>query len=311
MKIQGFIKGGSKFKLPMIFARPRTMTFADYQLLTEEQKQGDIIIKNYPVPEESDYVEVVADGQKTWGQLIVELTDDIVGTKITNKSKIELKYSDHTEIFSIVRAVSSNYLNFVCPYMHTSSGTMVNSMISTSPTLNSNLFKINDAGTITDKTSDTPTSGIKITLYYNKTQTLELGTLAENCMMPDGVTSVVEQINSVESDLTSIMAVGSTNTTGSAIAGGTFFYLNGTLVRAKTTIASNDTFTLNTNYELVTAGALNSIISLLGAKVDFNDGMGAAPYSLTFHPDNDSNYGLYISTIDGHAYQISGCTKRW
>lgn len=61
----------------------------------------------------------------------------------------------------------------------------------------------------------------------------------------------------VKTDLTNILASGATNTTESTINAGTYFYLDGVLVRAKADIATNATFTLNTNYEVVTAGALN------------------------------------------------------
>lgn len=60
--------------------------------------------------------------------------------------------------------------------------------------------------------------------------------------------------------LTSIIATGTTNTTGATIAKGTYFYLNGTLVQAKADIASGATFTSGTNYEVVTAGGLNAIV---------------------------------------------------
>lgn len=74
-----------------------------------------------------------------------------------------------------------------------------------------------------------------------------------------------------QTDLTSIIATGSTNATGSTIASGTYFYLNGTLVRAKANIASGATFT-SSNYEAVTAGGLNELkaaINIVGAKVPF------------------------------------------
>ena len=58
-------------------------------------------------------------------------------------------------------------------------------------------------------------------------------------------------------DLTSIIQTGTTSS--QAISAGTYFYLNGTLVRAKVDIANGATFTLNTNYEVVTAGALNEL----------------------------------------------------
>lgn len=63
-----------------------------------------------------------------------------------------------------------------------------------------------------------------------------------------------------KSDLTSIFATGTTNTSGTVIAKGKYFYLNGTLVQALAPIAVNATFTSGTNYEAVTAGALNSLI---------------------------------------------------
>ena len=62
-----------------------------------------------------------------------------------------------------------------------------------------------------------------------------------------------------KTDLTSIVATGSTNATGSTISSGKYFYLNGTLVKAKADIANGSSFTLNTNYEVVTAGGLNDL----------------------------------------------------
>lgn len=66
-----------------------------------------------------------------------------------------------------------------------------------------------------------------------------------------------------KADLTSIIATGATNATGATIASGTYFYLNGTLVQAKADIAVNATFTNGTNYETVTAGGLNDLMSAI------------------------------------------------
>ena len=68
-----------------------------------------------------------------------------------------------------------------------------------------------------------------------------------------------------KSDLASISITGTTNNTGSTIKAGTFFYLNGTLVRAKTDISNGATLTSGTNYEVVTAGGLN--INPLGTMI--------------------------------------------
>lgn len=61
-----------------------------------------------------------------------------------------------------------------------------------------------------------------------------------------------------KTDLAARSITGSTNT-GAEITAGTFFYLNGALVRAKRNIANGDTLTSGTNYETVTDGGLNDL----------------------------------------------------
>lgn len=73
-----------------------------------------------------------------------------------------------------------------------------------------------------------------------------------------GAASVDGKANKV--DLTALSTGGTTNTTGSTITAGTYFYLNGEFVRAKTDIAANAQYTLNTNYEKVVIG--NELIRL-------------------------------------------------
>jgi hypothetical protein len=88
-------------------------------------------------------------------------------------------------------------------------------------------------------------------------------TVGTNCSASD---TIVEQIANAGSDskadktdLASISIEGSTNDTGSTIGIDTYFYLNGVLVRSLTDIANGATLTANTNYEVVTTGALNTI----------------------------------------------------
>lgn len=80
-------------------------------------------------------------------------------------------------------------------------------------------------------------------------------------------------------DLTNISITGSTNNTGSTIASGSFFYKDGTLVRAKTDIANNATLTLNTNYEIVTAGGLNALNNALNNLPTYESGTSNATAS--------------------------------
>lgn len=63
-----------------------------------------------------------------------------------------------------------------------------------------------------------------------------------------------------KTDLTDIFVTGTKNNTGSTISAGTYFYANGQLALCKSAISANADLTLNTNYELVTAGALNKLI---------------------------------------------------
>ena len=97
---------------------------------------------------------------------------------------------------------------------------------------------------------------------------INLATFTVGTSAISGLADVAPKLVGIESsDLTSIKAVGSTNATGSTITKGTYFYLNGTLCQAKADIAVNATFTLNTNYEVVTAGGLNSLNSALTANI--------------------------------------------
>lgn len=72
-----------------------------------------------------------------------------------------------------------------------------------------------------------------------------------------GVRLVTDADVAHQTDLTNIRQTGTT--ASQAISAGTYFYLNDILVRAKVDIADGATFTLNTNYEVVTAGGLNEL----------------------------------------------------
>ena len=102
-----------------------------------------------------------------------------------------------------------------------------------------------------------------------------------------------------KTDLTSIIATGSTNATGATITAGTFFYLNGTLVQAKTDIANGATFTLNTNYEYPSAGALNALKSAIDncAEVRYQFLHPAGTYSFPVDMENN-NYILILHRLN-------------
>lgn len=90
-----------------------------------------------------------------------------------------------------------------------------------------------------------------------------------------------------KADLASInITSGTTNNTGAKINSGTYFYYNGTFVRAKTDIANGATLTLNTNYEVVPVGtALATLKSSLATKADKITNSGILSKSVTIAPD--------------------------
>ena len=102
-----------------------------------------------------------------------------------------------------------------------------------------------------------------------------------------------------KTDLTGIVATGSTNATGNTIANGTYFYLNGTLVQATADIASGATFTNGTNYSAVTAGALNDLRSALPQTITSTDATTVSVSSggngtlATLNITEPGNYILY------------------
>ena len=67
----------------------------------------------------------------------------------------------------------------------------------------------------------------------------------------DGVLSAT---GASKSDIATLQLIGTINSTGSTITAGTYFYLNGMFVKAKTDIVDGDIFIINTNYENAVVG---------------------------------------------------------
>lgn len=100
-----------------------------------------------------------------------------------------------------------------------------------------------------------------ISLVYGSANDVKITSVANGDMLvfDQSLYKFVNKPIGEATGLTSIQTTGATNTTGSTINAGTYFYLNGVLVRAKANIANGASYTLNTNYEVVTAGALNDL----------------------------------------------------
>lgn len=162
---------------------------------TNLASMGDGIIittdeEDIPIGEiEEDYVEVTADGEKTRAQLLTELNALIDWTKITENSYI--KFGN-----DIYRVMVPSVKIFM------TSAVSISILYETLLDLKNNLsqqFAISSSGniTFTDKSSNQPSNGTKITLYYGSSvATVNLQTDARHCMMSDGETSVESLLDS-------------------------------------------------------------------------------------------------------------------
>lgn len=144
-------------------------------------------------------------------------------------------------------------------------------------------------------------------------------------LVSEEVESAIKEVNgksAKSADLTSISESGTT--ASQAISAGTYFYLDGTLVRAKTAIASGATFTLNTNYEVVTAGALNDRLwktlvtdatSANLSTVQWNEAdviihrVGTTTFAITFHLNKNTPTGYYY--IGSNSSGFVGARVLW
>lgn len=85
----------------------------------------------------------------------------------------------------------------------------------------------------------------------------------------DALDAVKNTLNdkAAKNDLTDISQTNPNCTVQNGIPAGTYFYLDGVLVRAKTLIGNGAPFTEGTNYEEVTAGGLNDLKNTLTPKI--------------------------------------------
>ena len=123
----------------------------------------------------------------------------------------------------------------------------------TGASLKTNAAKTGSGTTVTD------------TIAASTTMDNSIGTLLNNDVALN-TNKAEKSAVANKADLASInITSGTTNNTGAKINSGTYFYYNGTFVRAKTDIANGATLTLNTNYEVVPVGtALATLKSSLG-----------------------------------------------
>lgn len=147
----GIIKNGVKQKLPVVMVAPKV--------------------------DGPDYVEVVADGVKTWSQLIDELYSLADTSKVAKNSALKANWSANDYALYRFAGKSSDVYQFTFAITE-ATNTQVNSFLFAES--GSKLITSNN-GTRSDISSTVATSGYKLTLYYD-TATLDLTTRASNCV---------------------------------------------------------------------------------------------------------------------------------
>ena len=149
-------------------------------------------------PASDDYVEVTADGVKTWRQLYNSLYSLIDTTKLSIFSKIE----QSNQIFTFINSDTSNLIFIRSTVSQNTYGNkrLFNAQIklnsSTSVLETLELYE-NNTNNYDDRSTDQPSNGTKITLYYgNKKATVDLQTTANRCWY-DSNNTVKQKIDDI------------------------------------------------------------------------------------------------------------------
>ena len=176
---------------------PPLMTWNEYHAIPEAVRPVYWRMKDAGMSE--DYVEVVADGVKTYGGLIDELY------ALIDQNRVDVKYN-----FVYLLTASGGHCRFQVYYVK--SGVIYASSTNTSTSgLYSDSLVIRSSGSNVyyysngnhDNSSVTAAAGTKYRYYYNTATLGQLNTKAENCILNDGTTveNAVKTITAKPSDI--------------------------------------------------------------------------------------------------------------
>ena len=153
-------------------------------------------------PASDDYVDVTADGVKSYTTLLNELWALIDMSKITHETSLMFyDYQRNTNDYYVItrKRNSNNYLYFICDTEWGSTTTAyIGAMKIASSGSTFMAWEIQSTASSTDISSSVPVSGTKITLYYgNKKATVDLQTTANRCWY-DANTNVKQKIDGLK-----------------------------------------------------------------------------------------------------------------
>ena len=164
-----------------------SVTEAQWENVTEDGLY-DVDIDDAEIgPASEDYVEVTADGVKTYATLLNEIASDTDFSKVIDSAYLISESIFGEKNVFVLRAHSNSSATF----FHGTSESTGSKIRTYHITPNGSLYEESVGTSYSDKSTDKPSNGTKITLYYgNKSAVIDLQTTANRCLMSDGVTSV-------------------------------------------------------------------------------------------------------------------------
>ena len=187
----------------------KSLTEAQFESATEDGLY-DVDVEGAEIGEISeDYVEVTADGNKTWETLLNELRAEIDLTKITIYSVLTYNGDIYSALY-----IDNNTLAFSSSGNVSSVSGGVPATVEMLIRSSSSQCFVISGTTATDVSSNKPSSGTIFTLYYgNDKAVVDLQTTANRCLMPDGTTTVAQAIGELNGKIAKVNRLTYTVTT--------------------------------------------------------------------------------------------------
>ena len=177
----------------------KVLTKAQWENVSEDGLY-DVDIDDAEIgPASEDYVEVTADGEKTYATLLNEIASDTDFSKVIDSAYLISESIFGAKNVFVLRAHSNSSATF----FHGTSESTGSKIRTYHITPNGSLYEESVGTSYSDKSTDKPSNGTKITLYYgNKSAVIDLQTTANRCLMSDGETTVADMF--VKNQLTVI-----------------------------------------------------------------------------------------------------------
>jgi len=173
----------------------KSVASADYSSETEDglylipDGDGSVI-----EPASEDYVEVTADGVKTYATLLNEIATEMDFSKVRDNAYLAIILTNGNKNISVLRANYGTSVTFFQGLSESAGARIRTYYIEDS----NSQFEESTGSSYSDKSTTKPANGTKITLYYgNKKAVVDLQTTANRCLY-DSNTTVKQKIDIID-----------------------------------------------------------------------------------------------------------------